>query len=217
MDTFDLHDMVEALTAALDAKNSYTCGHSGRVAELSLRITRQLKLPLAEQDRIHVGAHLHDIGKIGIPDAILDKPGRLNSQEMEMIKTHPVIGDQIIGKTRLFQSVADIVRHHHERYDGKGYPDGLRGDEIPLGARVVAVADAFDAMTSPRPYRPAMDATAALNELVRCRNSQFDPMLVDVFVRLVADGTHWESICKISDIKSCCSRVKLAEKGLLVK
>ena len=192
VDTFDLHDMVEALTAALDAKNSYTCGHSGRVAELSLLIVRQLKLPLAEQNRIHVGAHLHDIGKIGIPDAILDKPGRLDPQEMEMIKTHPVIGDQIIGKTRLFQSVSDIVRYHHERYDGRGYPDGLCGENIPLGARIVALADAFDAMTSPRPYRPALDIKAALDELVHCRNSQFDPALVDVFVSLVADGAGWK-------------------------
>jgi HD-GYP domain-containing protein (c-di-GMP phosphodiesterase class II) len=160
---------------------------------------------LSEQNRIHVGAHLHDIGKIGIPDAILDKPGRLNPQEMEMIKLHPVIGDQIIGKTRLFQSVADIVRHHHERYDGKGYPDGLRGDEIPLGARVVAVADAFDAMTSPRPYRPALDRAVAINELVRCCNSQFDSELVEVFVKLVEDGAQLQLVCPNSDKMNCCS------------
>lgn len=180
----DLHDMVDALSAALDAKNSCMCGHSERVAELSLLLAKGLGLPPAEQQRIHIGAHLHDIGKIGVPDAILDKPGKLTDGEFVLIMQHPAIGSNIVSKVKIFHSVADIVRHHHERYDGRGYPDGLAGEAISLGARIVAVADAFDAMTSARPYRPARSIQEALEETLRCRGSQFDPRVVAVLVAL---------------------------------
>jgi len=185
-DKFDLHDMVDALTAALDAKSSYTCGHSGRVAELALWMARRLALTKEAQDMIHIGAHLHDIGKIGIPDSILDKPAPLTKDEMKQIKLHPVIGDHIIGKARVFQPMADIVRHHHERMDGKGYPDGLRGAQISQGARIVAVADAVDAMLNPRPYRPALTVQDVKAELIRCGGWQFDPILVDVMLQYLS-------------------------------
>lgn len=184
----ELHDMVDALSAALEAKSAYTCGHSERVAEISLLLARQMDLPLREQTRIHIGAHLHDIGKIGIPDAILDKPGRLTPAEFAVIKKHPEIGGQIVNKARWFQSVVDIVRNHHERYDGGGYPDKLRKNEISLAARIVAVADAFDAMTSPRPYRAARSAKMAVEEMLRCSGTQFDPAAIAALVEAMDAG-----------------------------
>lgn len=182
----DLHEMVDALTTALDAKNSYMCGHSERVAMLSLLLASSMGLSASEQTRIHIGAHLHDIGKIGIPDVILNKKGKLTADEFGIICQHPAIGDNIVGKLKLFHSVADIVRHHHERFDGKGYPDGLQGQEISLGARIVAVADAFDAMTSTRAYRTAFTLSQAIEETKRCQGTQFDPNIVAILVDLAA-------------------------------
>ena len=190
----DLHEIVEGLTTALDAKNSFMCGHSERVAELSLLLAKGMGLPMAEQARIHIGAHLHDIGKIGIPDAILNKPGKLSEAEFVMIRKHPEIGNNIINKIRVLHPVVDIVRHHHERFGGGGYPDGLRGEEITLGARIVAVADAFDAMTSTRAYRSALSIDKTMQEMRRCQGSQFDPAVIDVLVTLQRKGNldkHW--------------------------
>jgi putative nucleotidyltransferase with HDIG domain len=183
----DLHDIVDALSTALEAKNSNMCGHSERVAELSLLMAKAMGLPLEEQERIHIGAHLHDIGKIGIPDAILNKPGKLTEDEFDTIRQHPEIGGTIVGKIKVFRSVADIVRHHHERFDGKGYPDGLCGEEISLGARIVAVADSFDAMTTMRTYRLAFSVCEAIAEAERCKGSQFDPDIVDVLKALAIE------------------------------
>lgn len=184
----DLHDIVDALSTALDAKNSCMCGHSERVAELSLLMAKTMGLPLAEQERIHIGAHLHDIGKIGIPDAILNKPGKLTEEEFDTIRQHPEIGSTIIGKIKVFRSVSDIVRHHHERFDGKGYPDGLQGNEISLGARIVAVADSFDAMTTMRSYRAALSVREAIAETERCKGGQFDPAIVDILKALAIEN-----------------------------
>ncbi len=181
----DLHEMVDALSRALEAKNSYMCGHSERVAELSLKIAQSMGLPLMEQERIHIGAHLHDIGKIGIPDAILNKPGKLTDSEFAIIRQHPGIGGDIVSKIKVFHSVVDIVRHHHERFDGKGYPDKLCGTEISLGARIVAIADAFDAMISMRNYRRSLTVSEAMEEMERCRGSQFDSAIVDVLQSLI--------------------------------
>lgn len=183
----DLHDIVDALSTALDAKNSYMCGHSERVAELSLLMAQTMGLPLVEQERIHIGAHLHDIGKIGIPDAILNKPGKLTEEEFDTIRQHPEIGGTIVGKIKVFRSVSDIVRHHHERFDGRGYPDGLCGEEISLGARIVAVADSFDAMTTMRTYRSAFSVCEAIEETDRCKGSQFDPAIVEVLKTLAIE------------------------------
>jgi len=181
----DLHDMVDALSRALEAKSAHMCGHSERVAELSLIMAQQIGLSRIEQERIHIGAHLHDIGKIGIPDDILNKPGKLTDREFAIICQHPEIGSDIVSKVKVFRAVVDIVRHHHERFDGKGYPDKLHGTEISLGARIVSVADAFDAMISMRSYRPPLTVSEAMAEMERCRGSQFDPAIVDVLKRLV--------------------------------
>lgn len=184
----DLHDMVDALSRALEAKNAHMCGHSERVAELSLIISQRMRLSKKEQKRVHIGAHLHDIGKIGIPDSILNKPGKLTDSEFAIIRQHPEIGGDIVSKVKVFHSVVDIVRHHHERFDGKGYPDKLCGAEISIGARIVAVADAFDAMISMRSYRPPLNVREAMEELVRCRGSQFDPGIVDVLKSLITNN-----------------------------
>jgi len=180
----DLHEIVEALATALDAKNSCMCGHSERVADISLSIARAMGLSESKQQTIHIGAHLHDLGKIGIPDAILNKPGKLTDEEFTIIKEHPVIGYNIVRKVKVFSTISDIVRYHHERFDGKGYPEGMVGMEIPLGARIVAVADAFDAMTTPRNYRNCLSYRQALAEIIRCRGSQFDPEIVDLFAEM---------------------------------
>lgn len=181
----DLHDIVDSLAAALDAKNSYMCGHSERVAELSVMLAKQMGLPVAELQRIHIGAHLHDIGKIGIPDAILNKPGKLTDIEFSIMRQHPEIGSRIVEKIKVLRDIADIIRHHHERYDGKGYPDGLYGCNISFGARIVAVADSFDAMTTVRSYRSALSCPKAKEELLRCRGTQFDPEVVNALVVLL--------------------------------
>jgi putative nucleotidyltransferase with HDIG domain len=181
----DLHEMVDALSKALEVKSANMSGHSERVAELSLLIAQHMGLPLAEQKRIHIGAHLHDIGKIGIPDVILNKPGKLTDSEFAIIRQHPEIGSDIVSKIKIFRPVVDIVRHHHEHFNGKGYPDKLCGTEISLGARIVSVADAFDAMTSMRSYRSPLEVGDAIAELERCRGGQFDPVLVDVLKKVV--------------------------------
>lgn len=191
----DLHEIVEALAAALDAKSSCMCGHSERVAELSWQLAKTLGLPPAEQARIHIGAHLHDIGKIGVPDSILNKPGKLTEDEFAVIRQHPDIGSHIVGKVKVFRPVVDIVRHHHERYDGKGYPDGLRGTEISLGARIVAVADAFDAMTTLRAYRSVVTCFEAVAEVRRCRGSQFDPDVADALIALAESRKFVSTLC----------------------
>lgn len=179
----DLHEIVDALGTTLDAKSAYTCGHSERVAEVSLAIAKILFLSESEQLRIHIGAHLHDIGKIGIPDCILNKPGKLDDQEYEVMKKHPVIGYQIVSKVRVLKPISDIVRHHHERMDGRGYPDGLKGEEISLASRIVAIADAFDAMTSQRAYRSKIKAIEAIEQLKYNRGTQFDANIVDIVIK----------------------------------
>ena len=184
----DLHEVVDALAAAVDAKDSYTCGHSERVAEISLAIAKEMNLSDEEQYLIHIGAHLHDVGKIGIPDAVISKPGRLTNEEFALIREHPIIGYHIVSKVKILQTVSLIVRHHHERIDGGGYPDGLAGDAIPLGARIVAVADAFDAMTTNRTYKVSMSISEALQELVNCSGTQFDREVVEVFVKIIKKG-----------------------------
>ncbi|MDF2500907.1 MAG: hypothetical protein K0Q77_1621 [Anaerosporomusa subterranea] len=185
----DLHQIVDALTAALDAKNDYTCGHSCRVAGLCQAIAQQLQLSIAEQQSLDIAAHLHDIGKIGIPDSVLLKPGRLTPEEFAIIKTHPVIGFSIVNKVTLLAEVAQIILHHHERMDGQGYPGCLVGDAIPLGARIIAVCDAFDAMTSSRSYRTCISGEQALAELWLCAGTQFDPNIVAAFSQMLKSSS----------------------------
>ncbi|PKL43269.1 MAG: hypothetical protein CVV41_11160 [Candidatus Riflebacteria bacterium HGW-Riflebacteria-1] len=178
-------DTLSALTSAIDAKDSYTRGHSERVTELSIKLAIDYGIAPDEVEKIKLGGLLHDIGKIGIHEGILNKPGRLDDQEFEIIKSHPDLGVRIMGKVEFLESIVPIIKFHHERYDGKGYPSGLSGEDIPLLARIVSVVDTFDAMTTDRPYRKAMTIEAALAEIERCAGSQFDPAIAAHFVSMV--------------------------------
>lgn len=175
-------ETIRSLANALEAKDPYTHGHSRRVAKDAVRIAAQLRLPRKKIENLRHAALLHDIGKIGIRDAILFKPGRLTEDEFAQIRQHPALGAGMVEPIEFLKDVSDVIRHHHERWDGKGFPDGLAGEEIPLGARIVCIADAFDAMTSTRPYREGMSIPVAVEELLRCRGGQFDPEIVDCFI-----------------------------------
>ena len=190
---------VESLRLAVDAKDSYTKNHSDRVALYSKLIGEQLNLPEDQMEILYDGALFHDIGKIGIPDSILQKPGKLTDDEYDDIKNHPSIGAKIIAPAKIFDPIVPIVKHHHERYDGRGYPSGLKGDDIPLLARIVTVADSFDAMTSDRSYRPRFTLIKALDELEAGKGTQFDPEIVDAFI--VAFKTHKDEIEKATNME----------------
>ena len=177
-------DTLSALTNAIDAKDSYTRGHSDRVTELSVKLAIEAGVDKSEIEKIRLGSLLHDIGKIGIPEIILNKPGRLDNQEYEIIKSHPTLGVSILGNVEFLQKVVPIIKHHHERYDGNGYPDKLKGEEIPFLARIVSIADTFDAMTTNRPYRKALSTEESLKEIERCKGSQFDPKLANLFITM---------------------------------
>jgi HD-GYP domain-containing protein (c-di-GMP phosphodiesterase class II) len=182
---------MQAFAAALEVKDLYTRGHSIRVSQYSVAIARSMELDTETIRQVEIGGHLHDIGKIGVREAVLNKPGPLTDEEYEHIMTHPVVGWRILAPLLTDVPLAlNIVRSHHERFDGRGVPDGLQGEEIPLEARIAAVADAFDAMTSGRAYRRGgrMSVTAAAEEVERCRGSQFDPSIVDAFSRAIACG-----------------------------
>lgn len=174
---------ITALTEAIDAKDMYTAGHSQRVAEISATIAYELGLTQKEIDTIHYGALLHDIGKIGIPESILNKKGKLTKEEFFNIKRHPVIGTNILRSIDFLDDALHIVRYHHERYDGKGYPDGLKHDNIPFMARIVCIADAWDAMTSNRSYREALPIQVAIEELEKNAGTQFDPVMINTLER----------------------------------
>lgn len=173
---------MESLRLAVDAKDSYTKNHSDRVSYYSVMIAKALNLPQEEINLIKDGGLFHDIGKIGIPDAILQKAGKLTDEEYHHIKNHPSIGEHILLPAKIFNSIIPMVKHHHERYDGRGYPSSLSGENIPLEARIVCVADAFDAMTSDRSYRPRYTLNKAIEELKNAKGTQFDPKIVDLFV-----------------------------------
>lgn len=176
------NDTVGALASALESKDTGTRQHSQRVQRYALELARAVSPDLAEDPSVEYGFLLHDVGKIGIPDRILQKPGPLNEGEARLMKTHTVLGEQMLGSVSfLHEDGIRVVRSHHERWDGRGYPDGLGGTEIPLPARVFAVADALDAMTSDRPYRPARDWDAAGREIVSEGKRQFDPSVVEAF------------------------------------
>ncbi|MEK6227148.1 MAG: HD-GYP domain-containing protein [Chloroflexota bacterium] len=173
---------LQALSNALDVRDSETEGHSRRVVEYMELIIAQMPVAPGHLATLRRGALLHDIGKIGVPDNVLRKPAALSEAEWVVMKRHPEHGARIISQIPFLEDVSRIVRHHHERWDGKGYPDGIAGEAIPLGARIFAVADSFDAMTSDRPYRRAMSVKDARVEVARCRGTQFDPEIVDAFV-----------------------------------
>ncbi|HXG40897.1 MAG TPA: HD domain-containing phosphohydrolase [Candidatus Limnocylindrales bacterium] len=183
------HAVVAALANAVEAKDPVTEHHCQRLALLAARLATRVGLDTAEMETIAYGALLHDVGKIGIPEAILTKPGPLDDGEWELMRRHPEIGERICRPLAASNGFLPIIRHHHERWDGKGYPDRLRGEEIPLGARIVAVADAFDAMTHDRNYRAARPVADALAEIDREACRQFDPQLARLFVGAI-DGSH---------------------------
>jgi len=175
---------VKVLSAAMDAKDQYTHGHSERVALYSTSIAKKLGFSEKHIESLNFAALLHDIGKIGVRDAILCKPGKLTDEEYAIMKMHPVRSADILQKIDFFKNILPWVKHHHERYDGRGYPDGLKEEEIPLEARIIAVADAFDAMTSHRAYRKGLPLEVALQEIERCSGSQFDPKIAKAFIEV---------------------------------
>ncbi len=181
-------DTIRALIAAVEAKDTYTYGHSARVTRYSLMLARQLEINQVELRRLEYLALLHDIGKIGIDEKILRKSTRLSEEEWDVVRNHSVIGGSIVRPIKFLPTGDKIIRHHHERFNGTGYPDGLKGEDIPLFSRIIAVADSFDAMTSLRPYRKTMEPNEALEELKRCSGEQFDPELVELFIQAYSFG-----------------------------
>jgi hypothetical protein len=181
-----IRDTIESLADAIERRDRYTSNHSTRVAGYTKAILAQLpEIPDALAQTIFAAARVHDVGKVGIRDAALLKPGPLTTEERQDIQMHAMIGADIVSRIPEYRLCASIIRHHHERWDGAGYPDGLIGDDIPIGARIIAIADGFDAMTSDRPYRRAMSAEAAIEEVQRSAGTQFDPKIVAAFERVM--------------------------------
>jgi len=182
----DVHDLMmsllRSLTSAVDAKDAYTCGHSERVALLGRYLAVQIGLSPDEVEQVYMAGLLHDVGKIGVPESVLQKAGRLTSEEFEIIKKHPRIGARILADVKQLERIVPGVLHHHERFDGHGYPDGLTAEEIPLIGRIICLADCFDAITSNRTYRKALPLEVALGEIRRCAGTQFDPVLAESFL-----------------------------------
>jgi HD-GYP domain-containing protein (c-di-GMP phosphodiesterase class II) len=179
--------MLASLSRAIEARDPYTRGHSDRVTEIAEAVARRLGWSEERLALLRLGGPLHDVGKLGISNALLAKPGRLNAGELDQIREHPRLGARILLRIAVFRAAIPYVLYHHERWDGRGYPTGRAGEEIPLEARVLAVADAFDAMTSDRPYRRALDHEEAVAEVARCAGTQFDPAIVEVFLELFGE------------------------------
>lgn len=184
------HDLILCIISALEARDPYTSHHSSRVAEMTETICGLLELDEEEKEVYHIAAHLHDIGKIGIRDNVLLKEGKLNDEEWKIMKSHSEQGYNILMNARSFERVADVVRSHHERYDGKGYPDGLKGVDIPLGARIIAIADSIDAMISDRPYRKGMDISVCKDKIIKNMGIMYDPIIAEKVI------LHWDEVIK---------------------
>lgn len=182
------HALLAAIVTAMEARDSYTASHSSRVADIAEFLCGVMKLPAGQSELIHIAAHVHDIGKIGIPDAILHKSGRLTNDEWAIMQRHPMIGFNILSRVGGFEDIALCVRHHHERWDGSGYPDGLSGEAIPLGARIISLADSVDAMMSVRKYRQKLTVEGCRSEIARCRGRMYDPRIADLML------IHWAEI-----------------------
>jgi response regulator RpfG family c-di-GMP phosphodiesterase len=185
-----LFEAIKALASAVDAKDPYTARHSLRVSRLALLLADAIGLSAEERYVLELSAWMHDVGKIGVPDSILSKPSPLTDGEFEVMKGHPAKGGEIVGEIEDLAAVADVIRHHHERMDGAGYPDGLRGEAIPLASRIILIADAFESLVADRRYRKSVGREAAVRELQEHRGSQFDPELVRAFVE--AQASHPE-------------------------
>lgn len=181
-------ETIRTLAAAIDAKDPYTRGHSERVASYSMAISRHLGLSQEEVFRVHIAAILHDVGKLGIRDGILNKPGGLSDEEFEIMRQHPAIGAQIMSPIRVFKDIIPGIRNHHETWEGTGYPDRLKGDEIPMVARIIGVSDTFDAMTTDRPYQEAMTLDYVLAKMRSLAGTRYDPLVIDAFMAAVEAG-----------------------------
>jgi putative nucleotidyltransferase with HDIG domain len=187
----DYQDVIQGLAKAVDARDHYTLQHSSRVSSYAVVIAKRLKLEMELVESVQFGALLHDVGKIGIPDLILNKPGALTSEEFSRMKEHPTLGANIVGKIASLVPLVGMVLYHHERFDGAGYPEGLAGKKIPLGARIINVADSFETITSDRTYHKARSFKEGLEEIKRCAGGQFDPEVVEAF------AAGFDEICEI--------------------
>lgn len=181
-------DGMITLVNALEARDRYTCGHSTRVAWVAGKVAHRILVHAADVAEIELAARLHDIGKVAVPDRLLDKPSRLTPDEVLLMDTHPVVGEDILRPIAELRNVAAIIRSHHERWDGAGYPDRLPGERIPIGSRILALADTFDAMTSQRPYRDSLPVAEAQEEIGKYLGTQFDPSIGRVFLDMVGSG-----------------------------
>lgn len=190
-ENLSLH-IVQTLAEAIDAKDTYTNGHSSRVAKYAREIARRFGYSRKQQDEIYMMGLLHDVGKIGVPDSVINKPSRLTEEEYDLIKNHPVLGERILRNIRERPELALGAHWHHERYDGGGYPDGLSGDSIPEEARMIAVADAYDAMTSLRSYRGILPQERVKEEIERGRGTQFDPVFADIMLQIMSEDPDYQ-------------------------
>ena len=188
---YEYHEFVECISSALDARDPYTGNHSDRVSDMACELCHYLGLDEAQTQEIHIAAHLHDIGKIGIPDRVLLKEGKLDDEEWELMKKHPEIGAKILSKSSALSRISAIICHHHERYNGKGYPYGAKGEEIPLGARIIAVCDSIDAMASNRSYRKALPLEVCRSDIEKNKGIMYDPKIA----QLALDN--WDELVKI--------------------
>ncbi len=190
-------ESIETLRYTVEAKDTYTKGHSDRVSEYSVLIGKKVGLPDDDLRILQIGGLFHDVGKIGVPDTILQKPEKLTDDEYSEIKNHPSIGAHILSTASIFKDIIPIVKHHHERFDGHGYPSMLKGENIPYFARIAAIADTFDAMTSRRSYRDSLSLDKVIEEFKKCKGTQFDPQLTDVFLDILEN--HFEEIKEIQE------------------
>lgn len=175
---------IKSIASALDAKDPYTHGHSMRVTLYSIILAKELNVPSNQLEAIETAGLLHDIGKIAIPESILCKPGKLTDDEFAIMKSHPANSEKLIASIKKLHEISPGVKHHHERWDGRGYPDKLKGEEIPFAARIIAIADTYDAMTSTRSYRVALSHETAISEIEKCAGTQFDPVLAKKFIEI---------------------------------
>ena len=189
-ENLSLH-VVQALAEAIDAKDTYTNGHSGRVADYAKEIAKRYGYTKEQQEEIYMMGLLHDVGKIGVSDAVINKPGKLTDEEFAQIKTHPIMGERILKKIREMPKLSIGARWHHERYDGSGYPDGLVGKNILEEARIIAVADAYDAMTSHRSYRDVLPQEKVRGEIEKGKGSQFEPVFADIMLQMMDEDTEY--------------------------
>jgi putative nucleotidyltransferase with HDIG domain len=188
IDFIDYHEIIECITGALDARDSYTANHSKRVSDMAKKLCRMMGINEKDAEEIHMAAHLHDIGKIGIPDAVLNKEGVLTEEEWQLMRAHSKIGADILIKSTRLAEIGDMVLHHHERYDGKGYPNSISGEDIPLGARIISICDSIDAMLTKRSYREAHGNEYCYKEIKKNLGLMYDPVIGSFVLE------HWDEL-----------------------